>query len=347
MRFQPVNCCPVNGGQGELAYSNIGDWFFGTDGLWSFYRDAKTGHLWLHPRPHDEEIRGLYSNYYTHSAEEDIATSTWDQAVALVLHRSLGYPAIPSAGLATRILSRLPSVKAASVMEVCKLPSSAKGRLLDFGCGSGRFMHRMNVAGWEVVGVEPDQKAAEALRVKYGYEVRISLDESAGWEGYFDVVVANHVIEHIADPVWVLHQLSRLLVPGGQLLLTTPNAIGLGLRLFGCYWRGLEAPRHLNIFTPQSIEVALRMAGLVPIVITTESRLARGIFFTSALAAFGQVLIERDQRGSRRLLKFAGYLFQVIEDILMRINRTLGEEIFCCAYVKNLDHKLRAPNKMA
>src|SRR5207237_8067181 len=120
---------------------------------------------------------------------------------------------------------------------------------LEFGCGGVQFMSRRAEAGWNVGGIEPDPKAVQALRARKGFDVRASLADFGEGAEAFDVVTMSHVIEHVTDPIGTLRSLRRILRPGGLLLITTPNAASLGSRVFGKYWRGLEPPRHLNVFT--------------------------------------------------------------------------------------------------
>ena len=51
------------------------------------------------------------------------------------------------------------------------------------------------------------------------------------------------------------------LAPGGLLIVEVPNAGGLGAALFGRAWSGLELPRHLSHFTPETLERTVRKAG--------------------------------------------------------------------------------------
>jgi hypothetical protein len=51
------------------------------------------------------------------------------------------------------------------------------------------------------------------------------------------------------------------LAPGGLLIVEVPNAGGLGARLFGRAWSGLELPRHLSHFTPETLGAVVARAG--------------------------------------------------------------------------------------
>jgi hypothetical protein len=75
------------------------------------------------------------------------------------------------------------------------------------------------------------------------------------------VVTAFHVLEHVPDPVGMTRRMLEWLAPGGLLVVEVPNAGGLGARLFGRAWSGLELPRHLSHFTPESLGAVVRRAG--------------------------------------------------------------------------------------
>jgi SAM-dependent methyltransferase len=137
-------------------------------------------------------------------------------------------------------------------------------RLLDIGCGNGRFLLQMRALGWDVAGVEPDPKSA-AEAVAAGLKVRQGLLEPGTQPGnYFDAVTLNHVIEHLHDPVKTLSLSRQALKPGGVIYLATPNFAAGGHRLFGADWFPLDPPRHLVLFTPQSLRRALERAGFEP-----------------------------------------------------------------------------------
>jgi 2-polyprenyl-3-methyl-5-hydroxy-6-metoxy-1,4-benzoquinol methylase len=334
-----VDKCPVNANAGRPAYSEVVDHYFGSPGRWSYLRDQDTGHLWMSPRPADFEIPALYGEYYTHGDAPDATGTLLQRAYALILHRQLGYPLDTAPGLGVRLLARLPTLASAAVMEALKLSARTTGRLLDFGCGDGSFMSRMQWVGWQVSGIEQDRKAADSLRARRGFDVRPSLDDFADCAGKFDLITVSHVIEHLADPVATLRALRRFLGPGGQLIVVTPNANSLGARVFGKFWRGLEPPRHFNVFTPKSLRYALGQADYTIEQLTTETRMARRLFWVSALARRGIREIELTPR-SERFTKWAGYGFQLIEALCNALGAAMGEEIYCRASVAGTQQRL-------
>jgi len=250
------------------------------------------------------------------------------QAYGFLLHRRLGYELQTAPSLIVRLLAQLPTLGAAAAMETLKIPATATGRLLDFGCGDGTFMHRMQRAGWFVSGIEPDPVAVKTLRGRYGYDVRQSIEDFGRDEERFDVVTLCHVIEHMSDPIAALRALRRVLKPGGRIIIVTPNAKSLGAKTFGKFWRGLEPPRHFNVFTPKSLRCALQQAGYAVIDLTSETRSARRLFWMSVLALRGLREIELNPR-SEHLIKWAGYGFQLVEALWALLNGEAGEEIYC------------------
>lgn len=111
------------------------------------------------------------------------------------------------------------------------------------------------------------------------------------WAGTFDLITAHFVLEHVAEPVVVLKDLSRCLKPDGFLFFTVPDPIGNP--------GDLLVVDHLNHFVPSSIEVALHRAGLVPISITTTE--FRGAYVV--LARLGSATQTSSETEADRVIK--------------------------------------------
>jgi SAM-dependent methyltransferase len=137
-----------------------------------------------------------------------------------------------------------------------------KRRLLDFGCGGGSFLHRMNRLGWRAIGLDISSVAIERVRGRLGLDALVgTLPHPELPAGGFDVLTMWHSLEHVHDPLAVLKSAHRLLAPGGRLLVAAPNIDSLPFRYFGPAWYGLDLPRHLTHFTPVTLQAMLKRAG--------------------------------------------------------------------------------------
>jgi 2-polyprenyl-3-methyl-5-hydroxy-6-metoxy-1,4-benzoquinol methylase len=99
-------------------------------------------------------------------------------------------------------------------------------RVLDVGCGEGRFAAALAQAGAHVVGIDIAEEPLRRARERHpGLELR-RVGEDETWpfgESSFDLVWAGEVIEHVADTAAWLSELRRVLRSGGSLLLSTPE----------------------------------------------------------------------------------------------------------------------------
>jgi SAM-dependent methyltransferase len=130
--------------------------------------------------------------------------------------------------------------------------------ILDVGCGSGYDLRPFLAQGCAASGIELDARAAAEAR-KEGIDVQCCGVETATFpDGAFDVITMNHALEHVFDPRAALANVRRMLRPRGVLYLLLPTASGLMFRLFREDWYHLDAPRHLQFFTHESM---LRLCG--------------------------------------------------------------------------------------
>lgn len=94
--------------------------------------------------------------------------------------------------------------------------------LLDLACGGGLLHPYIAGKGYRHVGVDVSTRSAEVARRHGVDDVIISdIGDIALDDGFADVVVAGHCLEHVERPLDVVAECCRLLKPGGTLLIDT------------------------------------------------------------------------------------------------------------------------------
>jgi len=135
-------------------------------------------------------------------------------------------------------------------------PSSSL-KLLDIGCSSGALLHVASDLDFNVTGVEPAEQAASTAK-KAGFDVYNGLLHEAKYpDNSFDIITLYEVIEHLTDPLEMVHEVYRILKPGGLFLIGTGNADSWTVSIIGSEWDYFsinEHGGHISFFTPAGIQ---------------------------------------------------------------------------------------------
>lgn len=135
------------------------------------------------------------------------------------------------------------------------------GSLLDIGCGTGEFLHRMRKNHFMVTGIEPNMNARNAainnLNLDVWDEDQINLFDNES----FDVITLWHVLEHVFNLNDRIAQIKRLLKPGGYLFIAVPNWEAWDAVHYGKYWAAFDVPRHLYHFNRTTLPGTLERFG--------------------------------------------------------------------------------------
>ena len=106
------------------------------------------------------------------------------------------------------------------------------GRWLDIGCGHDFLPEWMSprdrqleVARWNVVGIDMDARAL-ARHPALTHRFVGNGEQMPFAPNVFDLITANMVVEHVAEPARLFAEIGRILAPGGQVIVHTPNAHG-------------------------------------------------------------------------------------------------------------------------
>ena len=253
IRTQDSPTCYLCHSLGVALYEKLTDQLFGAPGVWTVKRcdNPDCSLIWLDPMPMEEDMEIAYETYYTHSdtIEQPVIPLKW----ILDSYRKYVLPVFSSINPVARERKKL---------ELMGLIEEKPGTLLDVGCGDGARLAKLRDRGWAAYGQEIDQRAAAVAHTRYHLDVRLGPLEHAGFaEQFFDLIIMNHVIEHVHDPIAFLALCRRFLKPNGRLILTTPNSKSTGHKWFGPNWRGLEPPRHIFIFSMDTLAIVALRAG--------------------------------------------------------------------------------------
>jgi len=147
----------------------------------------------------------------------------------------------------------------------------SRGRLLDIGAGEGTLLSTAAARGWQVVGTEISSAMLEHVRARKNLEIHHGVIEEIDLpEHSFDVVVLNHVLEHVRNPHATLRRIASLLSPSGVVRLEVPNLAGLSSRMKGLQsqlhlkknpWKHYSTDHHFWFFTPETLARTLDTAG--------------------------------------------------------------------------------------
>ncbi len=132
-----------------------------------------------------------------------------------------------------------------------------RGALLDVGCGRGLFLDIMKKDGWHVTGVEFNEETASYAQMVYGINVITPQAMVALPDESYDVIMLNHVLEHMQDPAAVLRTCLRLLKKHGLLVIAVPNMSSLQAGFGKSNWFHLDIPYHLYHFTLNGLRLLL------------------------------------------------------------------------------------------
>ncbi len=339
IRTEEVFACPVCGSESkQLLYSNLRDPLYSVPGEWNYAKCSHCGLMFLSPRPTSEDIGKAYAIYPTHQSDalpNTLLRRLRSYAKSGYLANRFGYSRNVGAlqQISGWFIHLHPGWLEYINGNVMYLSNSRKGRILDVGCGAGETLAELHQLGWKTEGVEPDAEAAAVARGK-GLRVWTGELMDRGFpQNSFDVVTLSHVIEHVHDPIELLAECARVLKPGGLLVVATPNAESLGARYFGRHWRVLEPPRHLTVFSRQTLERAAKAANLSVLKSTTTVRGADGIFAESRQIQATDLSQKRPGSVKEKLLATA-YLYGL--SVLLKFRPLLGEELLMVS--KKPDH---------
>jgi SAM-dependent methyltransferase len=148
-------------------------------------------------------------------------------------------------------------------------------RVLDLGCGAGRFVAALRDAGADPVGVELAEAALERARRNVpGADLRLLAPDGSLplGHGEIDLVWCSEVLEHVPDTVALLTEVRRVLRRGGRLLVSVPDhgrvkRTLLALAHYDAHYDPLG--QHVRFYTRRSLTRALHAVGFEHVLLST------------------------------------------------------------------------------
>jgi len=138
-------------------------------------------------------------------------------------------------------------------------------KLLEAGCGDGRFLKLALNKGLQVVGVDVNENAVKIAREHFGvdraYGCTLEQFVADFPEDKFDAVCAFHIVEHLANPLLFLRSAVKVLKDKGVMVLAVPSQKRQSL-LYSAREDWDRPPHHLTWWDENSLRKLMEMSGL-------------------------------------------------------------------------------------
>ena len=220
-----VSCFVCNSIDNRLLYKKLG---------FRIVECQECGMVFVNPRPSTEKLqryyaRSLASAYF----QENIIEPTQNYRMEKIVGPRLSY-------LTQKVKDT--------------------GNWLDIGCSSGMLLGEGKQVGWDVYGIEFENKAKQTAKEKgiYVYDKPI---ENLALKDKFDLVTMFEVLEHVNNPKITLEACLKAMKVGGTIVLTVPNIDGFEFQVVGVHHSNICPPSHLNYFGPVTLIRILEKIG--------------------------------------------------------------------------------------
>lgn len=256
--------CRVCRSTGPHRAVSVREMYYGTRELFEYYVCDRCDTLQILNALEGEELARHYpSKYYSYAVADQPRLFRWltTQRDCFELHiggRPVG--AIISA-LPPGVRSLLGTRDASGdvVKMLGELAVERDARILDVGCGGGGLLDRLARVGFtNLSGADPFNEAD--FETPLG--VPIAKRYMSEVTGEFDLIMFNHSLEHVPDPVATLKAANERLAPGGICLVRLPTTSSEAWTVYGKHWCLIDAPRHIVIPSRRGMELAADTVGM-------------------------------------------------------------------------------------
>jgi SAM-dependent methyltransferase len=310
--FERVACPGCDGDQFTVAREGR-DWYLDNTRAVFVVRCNTCGLHYTNPRPSEAHVGVYYpQDYPPHLRDANEPEDGVPSGMkSLALRYAFGSPGVQPKGLSRALAAFLCTLKSPQKFGA-GIPYHGRGRLLDFGCGNGKFLRRMASLGWDVTGLDIGQQAVDAVRASGLRAIQGTLPHPDLQARSFDVITMRQSLEHVHNPRSVLAAAYSLLSPNGLLLVNVPNYDSWEIRYFGDASLSLQLPRHLLHFTPDTLANLLRKSGFS---VLSMNQICRASWIKRSLTRTER----RGERRSDKLLRNS-----VVRNVVARYQQSKG-----------------------
>ncbi len=280
--FEQISC-PLCGAERFDLYCEAPDRFQPQTGLlYKIQRCRQCGMIYLNPRPAEKES----GQFYEHADYLPFASLAGNGSLTARLY---GFLRRVNLRWKRRVITDFWQRTKNKEREANQHVQFAACHLLDVGCGTGEFLVEMKnagrseaLAGWQVEGLERNERAAAWASEQHKISISAgNVEQLAGSTQQYDLITMWHVLEHLYEPGQALDILAKRLRDDGWLLIAVPNVAGLDARVYKSNWVALDAPRHVNHF---SLETLSRLASKHGLTLRWWRQLPLDAFFNALMS---------------------------------------------------------------
>lgn len=251
-----VTCDLCQGDDADFLF-NAKDLLYGYEGFFSYVRCKSCGLIYMNPRVSDEDISGFYPDDYVPHRSKEKASKKSNKTFAMWWKNTT------IAIRLKRLRKKLLGTEQAISFVDKKLNSES--RVMDVGCGRAEFLYNIKQqTGCHVEGVDISKTAVDTAARNYDIEIFNGLITEAPFPAEsFDVITAWWYLEHVSNPSEVLKKMCSFLKDDGLCIVGVPNIDSFNAKVFKDKWYHLDCPRHLHIYSPDTIKSLMDNAGFV------------------------------------------------------------------------------------
>jgi SAM-dependent methyltransferase len=224
--MKPTNNCKICGSDEVHLFLKTQDYFL-TNEAFDLIKCDQCGYIATYPVPANEDLGKYYDskNYLSHTAAQK--------------------------GMLNRMYQILRSLNIKrKYNHIVKYKQN--GNILDIGCGTGELLNYFSTHKWKATGIEPNAEARTFGTYSYQLDIKDESELKNLTLEQYDVISMWHVLEHVPDINHRIEQIKKLLKPDGIIVIALPNINSYDAIKYGRFWAGLDVPRHLHHFSPNS-----------------------------------------------------------------------------------------------